>query len=74
MGFVTIVQILHRDVQPGTVYSSNQIISRDRHGIKDLSPHKIPNLFYYIKILDWDGHRMVDMSCCSKYVTVQWAV
>ena len=40
-GFVKIVRIWHRDVQPGIVQSSNQIISRDRHDSNYLSAHKI---------------------------------
>ena len=35
-----IVQMWHRDVQPGIVQSSDQIISRDTHGSKDLLPIK----------------------------------
>ena len=45
-GVVKIVQIWHRNVEPGFVQSSNQIISRGRHDSYDLSAHKISNLFY----------------------------
>ena len=49
------MQIWHRDVQPGIVQSSNQIISRDRHNSNDISAFKITNPFYYIKVrrLGW---------------------
>ena len=49
-GVVKIVQIRHRDVQPGIVQISNQIISRDRHDSNDLSACKIPKMFYHIKV------------------------
>ena len=50
-GFIKIVQIWHRGVQTGIVQSSNQTISRDRHGSNDLSIQ----FFYYIKVrgLGW---------------------
>ena len=35
------MQIWHRDVQPGIVQSSDQIISLDRHDSNDLSAHKL---------------------------------
>ena len=69
-GVVKVVQIWHRDVQPGIVQSSNQIISRDRHDSNDLPAHKLTNLFYYIKIrgLGWPlngGHVMLLQPCDS---------
>ena len=65
-GIVKIVQIW----QPEIVQSSNQIISRNRHDSDDLSVHKIPNFFHYIKVrgLGWplnDGHVLVLQPCDS---------
>ena len=47
---VKIPQMWHRNVQPGIVQSSNQIIARDRHESNDITAHEIPNLFYYSKV------------------------
>ena len=44
------LSLWHRDVQPEIVQSSYQIIPQDRHDSSDLSAHKIPHLFYYIKV------------------------
>ena len=71
---VNIVQLWHRDAQPGIMQRSNQIISCDRHDSSDHSAHKSPYLFCYTKIRDWDNHWMVDMSCCSNHATVRRAV
>ena len=55
---LSILQILHRDVQSKIVQSSNHIISRDRHDSNDLSAHKIPNLTCSVILRsgDWDDH------------------
>ena len=59
-GVVNIVQILHRDVHPGIVQSSNQIISQ--------------TCSIMLRSGDWDDHWMVDLSCSSNHATVQRAV
>ena len=69
-GVVKIMQILHRDGQPGIVQSSNQIICRDRNNCHDLSAHKVSNLFYYIKVrgLGWPlngGYVLLIQPCDS---------
>ena len=55
---LSILQILHRDVQSKNVQNSNHIISRDRHDSNDLSAHKIPNLTCsgILRSGDWDDH------------------